>query len=124
MKIIIAGSRTITDERHTLIAFRDFIGSLGDVTHVKKVIIVHGGCPTGPDAHAATFNDLFGWETVVFPADWTKYGKAAGPIRNQQMVDYSDALVAVWDGKSRGTQGIIRMAKRKGIPMWVRQVNL
>ena len=42
-----------------------------------------------------------------FPADWDKYGKAAGPIRNREMVQESDFIVAFWDGKSRGTKNTI-----------------
>lgn len=37
-----------------------------------------------------------------FPAQWNKYGNAAGPIRNREMAEYADALIAVWDGQSRG----------------------
>ena len=39
--------------------------------------------------------------------DWNKHGKAAGPIRNRQMAEYADCLIAVWDGKSRGTKNMI-----------------
>lgn len=57
----------------------------------------------------------------VFRADWDKHGKAAGPIRNQEMLDNgkADALVAFWDGKSPGTKDMIRRAKRKGIKVKV-----
>lgn len=46
----------------------------------------------------------------TFPADWNKHGRAAGPIRNEEMAQYADALIAFWDGKSRGTKSMISLA--------------
>lgn len=55
----------------------------------------------------------------VFPAEWNKYGKAAGPIRNGQMLKYAiaeDAMViAFWDGHSRGTKNMLDQARRAGV---------
>ena len=47
-----------------------------------------------------------------FPADWGKYGKGAGFIRNEQMGNYADYLIAFWDGKSRGTFHMIEYMKK------------
>lgn len=52
-----------------------------------------------------------------FPADWATHGKAAGPIRNEQMARYADALICVWDGTSRGSQNMIKTAREVGIPV-------
>ena len=49
---------------------------------------------------------------AYFPADWDKYGKAAGFIRNEQMAQNADALVVFWDGKSRGTKNMIELAAK------------
>ena len=57
-----------------------------------------------------------------FPADWKKYGKAAGPIRNTQMAKYGEALIAIWDGKSVGTEDILKKVKKLGKPWWVLMV--
>lgn len=54
-----------------------------------------------------------------FPANWGKHGKSAGHIRNAEMADYADALVAVWDGQSNGTAGMIKQAQSKGIPVHI-----
>lgn len=51
----------------------------------------------------------------MFPADWNKHGKAAGPILNAEMAEVADALIAFWDGKSRGTANMIQLAKDKGL---------
>jgi hypothetical protein len=55
----------------------------------------------------------------MFPADWDTFGKGAGFIRNTKMAEYSDALIAIWDGTSRGTAHMIRTAWRKGILVYV-----
>jgi hypothetical protein len=44
----------------------------------------------------------------MFPADWNKFGKSAGHVRNQAMADYADILLAFWDGKSTGTKSMIK----------------
>jgi len=54
-----------------------------------------------------------------FPADWTKHGRSAGPIRNLEMAAAADALIAVWDGQSRGTRHMIETAVRVGIPVFL-----
>lgn len=54
-----------------------------------------------------------------YHADWNTHGKAAGPIRNQEMADNADALIAAWDGLSRGTADMIRRARAKGLRVHV-----
>ena len=58
-----------------------------------------------------------------FPADWSKHGKSAGPIRNREMAEYADALVAIWDGKSKGTKNMIDTAKKLGLKVFVLTVG-
>jgi NADPH-dependent 7-cyano-7-deazaguanine reductase QueF-like protein len=58
-------------------------------------------------------------ELKVFPADWNKHGRAAGPIRNAQMGDYADQLVAVWDGKSKGTKNMIDYMNKLMKPVYI-----
>jgi glycerophosphoryl diester phosphodiesterase len=54
-----------------------------------------------------------------FPADWNTYGKRAGYVRNEQMAKYADALLAFWDGQSRGTKHMIDLAKQHGLKVRV-----
>ena len=56
---------------------------------------------------------------LLHPADWNRLGRAAGPIRNEEMAEVSDALIAFWDGKSRGTKSMIEIARRKGLQVAV-----
>ncbi|MDH5727387.1 MAG: DUF2493 domain-containing protein [Gammaproteobacteria bacterium] len=54
-----------------------------------------------------------------YPADWEKYGKKAGPIRNQLMAENADGLIALWDNKSRGTKSMIDSAKNCGLRIFI-----
>ena len=54
-----------------------------------------------------------------FPVDWNKHGKSAGMIRNKQMGDFADGLLAFWDGKSRGTKQMIEYMHSLGKPVHV-----
>ncbi len=57
-----------------------------------------------------------------FPANWTAYGMSAGYKRNQQMAENADALIALWDGESKGTKHMIDIATQKGLWVHVRRV--
>jgi len=73
--------------------------------------LVSGGC-SGVDKMAERYakeNDI---PIIVFKADWKKYGRGAGPIRNTKIIQYCDFVVAIWDGKSKGTADSINKAKR------------
>jgi len=54
-----------------------------------------------------------------FPADWDTYGKSAGMRRNKEMGDYADELLAIWDGKSKGTGNMIAYMKSLGKPVQI-----
>ena len=58
----------------------------------------------------------------VFGPDWGRYGKSAGFRRNEQMGDYADALVALWDGQSRGTKHMIEYMRSLGKPVHVQVI--
>ena len=109
MKVIIAGSRSITDPKIVEYYCRHM--------PYEMIEMVCGMCPDGVDKIAY---DLYKDKIPIkeFPADWSK-GKPAGPFRNRQMAYYADALVAIWDGKSRGTRDMIRKAHERGLPYTV-----
>ena len=99
MKVIIAGSRTITSYLTVVTAFQEC--PFGPATE-----IVSGGA-IGVDKLGERIATEWELDLVIFKPNWKKYGKAAGFLRNQKMGDYADALIAVWDGKSRGTKQMI-----------------
>ena len=90
----------------------------------KCVIEFISGKTKGADTLGESFAKKFNYHIAKFPADWDKYGKAAGPIRNEQMAKYAaeadkGVLFAFWDGKSRGTKSMIDLAKQYGLEVHV-----
>jgi predicted Rossmann-fold nucleotide-binding protein len=115
MKIIVAGSRDITNYDSVKKAIkigRSFFE--GEITE-----IVSGGC-RGVDQLGelfAFYNDL---PIKLFEAQWKKYGRAAGPIRNKEMAKYADGLIALLPGgESRGTKNMIELAQKANIPVFI-----
>jgi len=76
-------------------------------------LIVSGGAE-GPDSWAVDAARERGLAYLVFPAKWAELGRSAGLIRNQDIVDQADRLVAFWDLKSRGTKDTINKALADG----------
>jgi len=110
MKVIIAGSRDCEDYNLLLTA----IANAGfDVTAV-----VSGGAK-GADSLGERFAEECALPVFKFPAHWEQYGRAAGPIRNELMAEFGDALIALWDGKSRGTKNMIDRATAHGLKIHV-----
>lgn len=114
MKTIIAGSRYFTDVKlvYRAVADSDF--------HITEVV---SGCASGIDYLGEQYAIAMGVPIKKFPADWDTYGKSAGYIRNIAMGEYADALVAVWDGKSKGTKHMIDIATKLGLKIYVYAVN-
>ncbi len=101
MRTIIAGSRSITEYKHVLKAVAE---SGINITQVVS------GTAKGVDLLGEKFAQEHGISVVRFPADWNKYGNRAGYLRNMEMAGNADALIAVYDGTSRGTQHMIDIA--------------
>jgi hypothetical protein len=113
MKTIIAGSRTLTDYKLIQEAVTE---SKFDITRV-----VVGGA-LGIDQLAEQWaKDKFIQRTVFYP-DWSS-GKQAGYIRNEKMANFADALIAIWDGESKGTAHMIDIARKYGLKVYVKKVK-
>lgn len=104
MRIIVAGSRGITDRG--LIA--DEMASL-ETPHCARPTLLTG-MARGPDRIAHAIATLRNWTIEEFPADWNHFGKSAGFRRNVQMAERATHLLAFWDGRSRGTLHMIQTA--------------
>lgn len=107
-KVIIAGTRTFEDYN----LLRDTCDKV--LSQYTDIEIVSGSAP-GADTLGEQYAKEKGYPIKMFPAYWKTHGKAAGPIRNQQMADYADVLIAFWDGKSKGTRDMIYKAQQKGL---------
>ena len=114
MRVIIAGSRDITDYKQVEAAYLS--------SNIPITEIVSGGA-RGVDALGEQVAKNFGIPIKVFPADWDKHGKRAGPLRNIQMAEYADGLIAIWDGKSIGTKHMIDQANKQGLVVYIFKGN-
>lgn len=112
MKLIIAGCRDMTDWG----VVHEGITRSGFGPKVTEVV---SGGAQGVDYIGEGLAEKSGLPVKRFNADWKKHGKAAGPIRNRQMAEYGDALLAIWDGESRGTKNMIEEMERLGKPVYV-----
>lgn len=84
--------------------------------------IVSGGA-IGADRLGMRFAREFDYRLTIFYPGWEKYNKAAGFIRNKKMANYADALIAFWDGKSRGTFNMIEEAGKLGLVIKIVEVK-
>lgn len=110
MIVLVCGDRFWTDEGK----IRERLGKLPAGTTV-----IHGA-QRGADSLAGQVAKGFGLKVRGFPADWTKYGKAAGPIRNREMLDQKPDLVIAFHPNlegSKGTKDTVTEAWRRGIPV-------
>lgn len=114
MRIIIAGSRGLQ------FAFQDIVDAMHSLAenqiHATEII---SGCAAGVDTAGEKWAEVNGVAVKRFPAYWQTHGRAAGPIRNEQMAEYGQVLLAVWDGKSKGTADIIKRAKAHGLLVYI-----
>jgi hypothetical protein len=113
MKTIIAGCRHITDPIQVDLAIKLCPWPITE--------IVSGGA-VGVDTLGYNYALSHDIPVEVFPADWATHSRRAGAFRNQQMADYSDCLLAVWDGNSPGTRDMIARAKVKGMRVRIHYV--
>lgn len=117
-RLILAGSRSCTDYN---VISREASRLLQQKKQTHQIVIISGGAK-GVDQLGERFareNDL---RCVRFPAHWDHFNKPAGFVRNGVMAWYSDALLAFWDGRSPGTQGMIKTASEEGLAIRVRQL--
>ena len=100
MKIIVAGGREFND-------YELMKRKLDHLFSRRNNIVVVCGEARGADSLGKRYAQEHGMEVISKPADWDRYGRTAGYRRNMEMGEIADALVAFWDGKSRGTKNMI-----------------
>jgi len=109
MRVLISGDREWTDYE----IIHSILKKFGEGT-----VVIHGAA-RGADTLAGRAGEALGYEVLKFPAQWDKYGRAAGPIRNQQMIDEGkpDRIIAFHDDikSSKGTKDMLRRAKKANI---------
>lgn len=105
-RVIIAGGRDFNDYAKLSEAMDFYLGQIDD-----EIVVLCGLCK-GADALGEQYARERGYRLSYHPANWEQHGRAAGPIRNEEMAKSADALVAFWDGESRGTMNMIELAKK------------
>ena len=114
MRIMVTGSRNLTDRKFVEKMLREHC-----VGHEIEKIVV-GDCKTGADAVALAFAERLLFDFEVFKANWNKFGRSAGPIRNRQIVAIGrpDVCLAFFQTlDSKGTNDAVNAAKEAGVPV-------
>lgn len=115
MKTIIAGSRDIHDADLLELVIKE---SGFEITTVVS------GCAKGVDTLGEKWAAKKDIPIIEFPAQWEKYGRGAGPIRNKEMAENADACIVIWDGRSVGSKKMIELARKNGLLVHVHTVSV
>lgn len=119
MRILVCGTRDFDPrfDREAASAIQSVLNA-----HPRQAVVIHGAC-RGVDRYASDHQFRRGGTAEAFPADWTKHGRAAGPIRNQRMLDEGkpDLVLAFHHDPNlgRGTADMVRRARAAGVPVEV-----
>ena len=103
MKLLVVGSRSITEF------------DLSPHVQAEVDTVISGGA-NGIDSIAERYADLHRLSKYILRPRYDLYGRAAPLKRNEQMVDMADAVLVIWDGRSKGTQYTVRYAKKMKKP--------
>jgi hypothetical protein len=105
MILAIVGSRGFTD----YVKFCNVLNTIQKTHDIEEVV---SGGATGADSLAARWSKENNIKFTCFPAKWHEYGMKAGYMRNKDIVQYCDKLLAFWDGASKGTNHTINRCKK------------
>lgn len=106
MKIIIAGTRTFKPS----FIVENKINQIINELKIKDIVII-SGTARGADLYGERYATKKGYSIERYPADWDKYGKKAGYIRNKEMGSVADMAIVLWDGESKGSKRMIDIMK-------------
>lgn len=114
MRTIIAGSRTAK-------GYNDLLRAIDCVSWIPTVVL--SGTARGADMLGERWAKENGVPIERYPAKWDQYGKSAGYKRNVEMALKAEALIALWDGKSKGTEHMIDIATEYGLVIYVWRID-
>lgn len=113
-RVIIAGSRGVEYSLEIQEKVSYYLSALD----FKNTEIV-SGTARGADRVGEKIAEKLGLPIKRFPADWDKYGKSAGYIRNKEMAEYGSHLILIWDGQSKGSKNMLEESQRRGLDIRV-----
>ena len=111
-KIIIAGGRDFMDYN----LLKEKANKILQEKKVTHKIVIISGCARGADTLGLRYASENAFDVEGYPANWDKYGKKAGYMRKVEMAENANALIAFWDGKSKGTKHMIDIAIERNLP--------
>jgi len=114
-KLIVAGGRDFIDYSRLF----DELNALANGEYRDKAVSIVSGLARGADALAVRFAEENGVALHTFPAQWDKFGKGAGFIRNREMAEFADGALVFWDGASKGSANMIQEMQKLGKPVHV-----
>ena len=109
MKLLIVGPRSITDF------------DLSPYISAEVDTVISGGA-IGIDSLAERYADLHRLSKYILRPRYDLYGRAAPLKRNEKMVDMADSVLVIWDGRSKGSQYVVKYTKKMNKPMTILQV--
>lgn len=118
-RIVVAGSRDYSDYQEA----KSYIDLC--ISRIKKeytLIFVSGACK-GADALGERYAEENGFKVERYTADWSEFGKSAGPNRNKEMAKAADYVICFWDCKSKGTQSMIKYTLQFNKPIRIKYIN-
>lgn len=117
-RIVVAGCRYYNDycEAEKYIDF-----CINNIKSKYTLIFVSGGC-CGADSLGERYASENGYAIEIYNAEWSKYGKKAGPVRNQKMAEIGDYFICFWDGKSKGTKNLIDNVRLIEKPLRIKKI--
>lgn len=116
MKLIIAGSRTFDDFE---LLNRECVQFIRSETKIPPTII--SGTANGADKLGERFAKRFNLPLLQFPANWDKFGKRDGIVRNEEMAKIATHAIVFWDGTSKGSSHMIEKAKKYNLTLKIIQ---
>lgn len=111
-KVAVVGSRSFTD-------YEKLNKTLSDYHAKTGITLVVSGGAAGADSMAERFARENNISTSIHKPDWKKYGRAAGFIRNKDIIAECDVCFAFWDGSSRGTANDIELCNKMNKPCYI-----
>ncbi len=118
VKILVAGCRDYNNYQEAK-EYIDFC--ISRIKEKHELVFLSGAC-RGADMLGERYADEHGYEVERYPANWDKYGKSAGPIRNKKMAENADYIICFWDGKSKGTKTMINFAHDLSKPLRIKRI--
>lgn len=118
MNVVIGGYRNFENYK----IFKSFVDSCLNELESKEMTILSGRCK-GVDLMCEQYAKEKGLLLELYPAEWKKYGKATGPIRNKQMVEKTDVVIAFVCERAKGTKNLILQAEKLGKSVFVKEIG-